>query len=615
MTQLDLNKLIDNFITERRLAQDKLFKTNGIYLLDIDKILGTDNKQDTIEHCISIIKTLITKYYYFGEYSCGSINAFLKIYGNAHKGSIPDSIKLQDITKSSGSDFRTTRGKILTVMQQNNYYYLSQQDISKFSSKQYNTRLVAKVKEIEEKQFLEEQMKKRQLEELKYRQLLEEQQRQQKRQKLVNDLEFQLDNKQRRFRQLDRKLYNLHQRRQEEEDQRLLQEIEELRLKEEEEQRLQQQELEEQYRQFTIEQQQKMIDKNNTVINEPLQNDFLTNKEMAQIPQPQPVRRARGKIGMNELANIVLNMQRDFKRVANALSVQGATDIIDKHNDKSPNAPWHLIHEDVNGDNIPDIIIRNENNEPIIVNGWTTKGSDYPERYQYYNRYPTREARRAHPYPTYKKDELYGIRYDMNNQDVHNRGNVTAFNQNPFPQGWNTSKYNVNSNPGKRLSAYRRFQKLIANPVLDMVVARFVEHGDIVLENEKWKDKMKYYAQVTAKLWENYIIRVVAQRNQLNPESKQFRKFKNSVNGKRIIDNTVTEFYYHLHHTSEQLDWTEEKRDGLQQDILHYASDELLKLLQHTAMIADNQHVYPEYHEENIQPFNPEIEGEFGAPW
>ena len=66
-----------------------------------------------------------------------------------------------------------------------------------------------------------------------------------------------------------------------------------------------------------------------------------------------------------------------------------------------------------------------------------------------------------------------------------------------------------------------------------------------------------------------------------------------------------------MHHINNN--WDEEKRTNLEQDFIHYASDELMKAIQHTAQLAENQHYYPTYHEENVTQFNPETEGDFGV--
>ena len=357
MIEQNLDKLMDSYVTHIRFnsKDNKLFgKIHYEYIADLNKRLGLPGSDNKINDVSQIVRKLITDYHYFGEYTYGPVKAFLEIYRKAQNGNIIDYAKLQHLEykiehatpliKAILNTLNSGASSDSSSASGDTYYQATQSEINKFKNQKFMQNLA--------KQCAAEDMRRQQ------------------------------------------------QQQQELEDQYQLQQLEDQKR---------QQELEDQYRQYHIEQQQqqKYIDaEKNSVINEPLQNDFLANKEMAQqAPQQAPQRRSHGRIGMNELANIVLGMQRDFKRVANALSVQGAQEIIEKHNDNSPNAPWNLLHQDVNRDGIPDIIIRNENNEPIVVNGWTTKGSDYPERYRYYNTYPTREARRAHPYPAYKRNE------------------------------------------------------------------------------------------------------------------------------------------------------------------------------------------------------------------
>ena len=533
-----LNELIRHYITSRRTAGDKIFRTNAYYLVDITTKLGIDNSLGKDELCKQIITILITEYNFFGEYSTGVINAFLKLVENTNKGSIPDSLKLDDLVKVI--PINRDIAEILHEMGDPGYYLVYQSDINRFNTKSYLQKLAERAMEIEQQNSV-----------------------------------------------------NQHPEEEQQPEEQLIQSTEEQLM-----QRIEQ-------RQQQIQEQQAINRKNNT-----RNQNFSTDK------MEQPIR-SRSKIGMDKLADIVLGLQRDFKRVANALSVQGAQEIVNSHNGKSPNNPWYVTNDDVNDDGIPDIIIRNANNDPIVVNGWTTKGSDYPERFLYYNAYPTREQRKQHPYPAYKRNELYQIKYDTGNVDVHKRGDVTGYNQQPFPKEWKLDNYNVNRNPGKRLSAYRRFQELIVNPVLiKIVIPTLVDNGDIELNGQgKWPERMKHTARVTASLWDYYIIRIVLNRMGIDSaESKQFRKFKNSEQGKQMIDNLVTEFYYHLYHINGD-QWTEKQRDDLQQEFLRIASDELLKSILHTAQLAENQHHYPNYHEENVQPFNPETEGEFGKPW
>ena len=77
----------------------------------------------------------------------------------------------------------------------------------------------------------------------------------------------------------------------------------------------------------------------------------------------------RSRAGMNDLANIVLNMYRDIKRVTDAIAPQSAAELIRKHNEKSPDHPWYLPKSypngpdviencgDLNKDGVPDVVV------------------------------------------------------------------------------------------------------------------------------------------------------------------------------------------------------------------------------------------------------------------
>ena len=51
----------------------------------------------------------------------------------------------------------------------------------------------------------------------------------------------------------------------------------------------------------------------------------------------------RNKDGMDDLVRIIQRYKKDIKRVSKAISPQGAQEIVNKHNQDSPNNPWTLI--------------------------------------------------------------------------------------------------------------------------------------------------------------------------------------------------------------------------------------------------------------------------------
>lgn len=115
-------------------------------------------------------------------------------------------------------------------------------------------------------------------------------------------------------------------------------------------------------------------------------------------PLPKPPKKEKyGVHGMNQLADIVLNMKRDIKQIKNAQSLAGAKQWVEDHGEDR----YEAQETDINGDNIPDIVVQRKNekgelipNDYVIVNGYTTADSTFPYRRAYYTEYPTKEARK-----------------------------------------------------------------------------------------------------------------------------------------------------------------------------------------------------------------------------
>ena len=75
----------------------------------------------------------------------------------------------------------------------------------------------------------------------------------------------------------------------------------------------------------------------------------------------------------------ILDLQRDMKRVKNAISPQGAQALVDKHNATAkPSAYWKLnkrnpqgpaslaILTDINNNGVPYVVISNASNQPSL---------------------------------------------------------------------------------------------------------------------------------------------------------------------------------------------------------------------------------------------------------
>jgi hypothetical protein len=94
----------------------------------------------------------------------------------------------------------------------------------------------------------------------------------------------------------------------------------------------------------------------------------------------RPPRPQKEKIGMDELARLVVNMHQDIKKIRNVNSLQGAQRWVNAHGGE---AFYTAADDDINGDNIPDVVIKDALGRPVIVDGYTTDKSAWPWRNEY----------------------------------------------------------------------------------------------------------------------------------------------------------------------------------------------------------------------------------------
>ena len=253
--------------------------------------------------------------------------------------------------------------------------------------------------------------------------------------------------------------------------------------------------------------------------------------------------RKKGKIGMEELQNIVVNLYRDVKRVKKAITPQGAQAMVDKHNEKSkPSAHWKLHTDDINNDGVPDIIIRNQKGDPLFVNGYTTVQSDLPFQ-QAYSQYlldnPDKNSRAHKSKRDFIKNGLYQTSYideDVEGAEPSIYGNV----RNAVKPDWydtvaNTEKYRMHE--PKRLTAYQRFQRFILKGIFD----NLMQGRGITGVN-----KLQMFAKLSGKLWNDFVIIPAVRAAQPNATSEDIEKARKSTQWKPIFDQLVTEYIARL---------------------------------------------------------------------
>ena len=139
--------------------------------------------------------------------------------------------------------------------------------------------------------------------------------------------------------------------------------------------------------------------------------------------------------GMNELAKIVTDMARDIKIIRRTQDIDSA-DVWAKEFNAKHNTNYEALVTDLNNDKIPEVVVRDKDNpnQLITVNGYTTIPSSWPDTFMYGDTYPydlRRKMRKeGSPYP----NKAEWIRGTFNN--------VKSTLNNPFEL--DTSKINKN---------------------------------------------------------------------------------------------------------------------------------------------------------------------------
>lgn len=238
----------------------------------------------------------------------------------------------------------------------------------------------------------------------------------------------------------------------------------------------------------------------------------------------------KGRKGMKELENLVLHMQREFKQVKQALSKEGADNLVRKRNAANPNLPpWHVEYGDYNNDSIPDVIVHNAAHQPIIVNGWTTTQSEYPTKFEYYSMYPTKEARKA---VRAEMAEAQGKPIDkINAYKVFKRAFAAHEDNAGKLADIKTAHYKVPKN--KPPSSYQQFNSKIFTPI-----------ANSVFEQLQIPKNVSAMAKACGKIWKEHVLDVVARKGGYQGyDDPRFIAKKKDPGCKQAIDNRCAGIY------------------------------------------------------------------------
>ena len=199
----------------------------------------------------------------------------------------------------------------------------------------------------------------------------------------------------------------------------------------------------------------------------------------------------RGRFGIDELAQIVgSRRQRDIKRSTNFMP--GA---FEEWNSKQPKGKYWGGYQDVDDDGYAHefVVRRGDSEGPMIaVNGYTTKGSDWPMRSLYYEKYPTRDDRAELPQQNrmrYAVGTIYEPDYE-NGLTIKKWG-IEPGSENDVRRGWR-EKWRMNVRYPKNLSPYQGFNKYIMQPAIDHAITTIAQSRGL----DKATYKKKLYKKV-----------------------------------------------------------------------------------------------------------------------
>lgn len=202
--------------------------------------------------------------------------------------------------------------------------------------------------------------------------------------------------------------------------------------------------------------------------------------------------RNAGKPGMEQLANIVVNLQRDVKRLKKLQSLQGVKDFVSEKGVDRNGRPWKFDIKDPNHDGIPDYFVYDRDGNLKYVNGYTTTQSDWAYRQQYmddrYVKKKNNEEPTWHSMKEYVHD-VYRPQYGEDYQTITNyAGNYEALDNKLKARGLTPKK-------PRNLTPMQAFTKYLTTPSINYFIEKF-----------KLSRNQINFIKINSQLWNNVVV-------------------------------------------------------------------------------------------------------------
>ena len=188
------------------------------------------------------------------------------------------------------------------------------------------------------------------------------------------------------------------------------------------------------------------------------QIDGLTDYDYGQLGKESDIRPPRtakateaAEDAMNAMLRIILTHKKEMQKLPQFSSLPSANAWLNKH----PNSGLRAALKDLDNDGTHEIVLYNKAGQPVIVNGYKLRPSDYATRNHYWGTHPEEKDRIEETYREWVRDKVYDVKVDPNN--VWKR----TIERTPYGDKIKEWGYRMPAAPKKRESPYSIFCKLV----------------------------------------------------------------------------------------------------------------------------------------------------------
>ena len=214
---------------------------------------------------------------------------------------------------------------------------------------------------------------------------------------------------------------------------------------------------------------------------------------------------------MESLVNIVAGLQKDVKRINEAITLAGAQEYAAKHGSN-----WTAHEVDITGpegrpDGIKEVFITDGSGNVKVINGYGLSKTTYPQRKLYRTVYPTRDERKENPMNVF----LHQFKQLNNTLDPQN-GPSYEKALDTYP--------NLNAQNGPQFMGIRPTIKPREFFKQVLFAPRFAEAASVELEGLAPMVKAQIFNKALAESYTKLIRNEVLQKNNINPDTTKKSK-------------------------------------------------------------------------------------------